>query len=43
LHEEKRRSFAGKAREKAREFSAPAMAAKMLDLYQELLEAREGR
>ena len=43
LHEEKRRFFAGKAREKAREFSAPAMAAKMLHLYQELLEGRKGR
>lgn len=43
LHEEKRRSFAEKAKEKAREFSAPAMAARMLHFYQELLEVRKGR
>jgi len=42
-HEEKRKSFAEKARETARKFSASAMGAKMLHLYQELLEARKER
>ncbi|MFH0871788.1 MAG: glycosyltransferase [bacterium] len=40
--ETKRRSFSEKAREKAREFAAPAMADRMLGLYQELVEARKG-
>jgi glycosyltransferase involved in cell wall biosynthesis len=42
-HEEKRKSFGEKARETARKFSASAMGAKMLHLYQELLEARKER
>ena len=43
LHEERRRSFSEKAREKAQQFLAPAMAAKMLSLYQGLLEGRRSR
>lgn len=42
LHEERRKCFSEKAKEKARAFSAPAMADKMLWLYQELLESRKG-
>jgi glycosyltransferase involved in cell wall biosynthesis len=41
--EERRRSFSEKAKEKARDFSAPAMAERMLNLYREILEARKGR
>jgi glycosyltransferase involved in cell wall biosynthesis len=37
LHEEKRRSFSQQAKEKAREFAAPALAERMLSLYQELI------
>jgi 1,2-diacylglycerol 3-alpha-glucosyltransferase len=39
-HEGKRRAFAEEARKKARDFGASAMAEKMLNLYQELLEAK---
>ncbi|MDH7499293.1 MAG: glycosyltransferase [candidate division NC10 bacterium] len=38
--EERRRSFSERAREKAREFAAPALAERMLSLYRELVEAR---
>ncbi len=41
--EERRRSFSAKAKEKTREFTASAMAERMLNLYQELLQARKGR
>jgi glycosyltransferase involved in cell wall biosynthesis len=41
LNEKRRRTFSEKAREKAREFAAPAMAERMLSLYRELIEARK--
>jgi glycosyltransferase involved in cell wall biosynthesis len=41
--EMRRRSFSQKAEEKAKEFAAPAMAERMLNLYRELLEERKER